>query len=266
MFGSETLDVALALVLVFYVLSTAASAVNEAAAGLLSLRAKKLGEGVHSLLGDPAIAEQVLQHPLIQGLAGRSRLPSYIPSHIFATAVIDSLVSASTDPPTLEALKAALAAQPELKETLLPLINQGEQNLKSAREAIEKWFDNGMDRVSGWYRRDQFRNIVVIALIGAAVFNADALMIANTVTSNPGIRTAIVEAAKQRAAQGQSTISVDEVRSEMADIQFPLGWTNLHGAPGQSAPRRVSVPNDFPRDAGAWAAKVIGLLLTVVAV
>ena len=51
--GFPALDVAIGLVLMFFLLSTACSAVNEALAGVLGWRAKTLEDGLRSMLGDP---------------------------------------------------------------------------------------------------------------------------------------------------------------------------------------------------------------------
>jgi hypothetical protein len=53
--GFPALDVAIGLVLMFFLLSTACSAINEAIAAVLGWRAKTLEDGLRSMLGDPEV-------------------------------------------------------------------------------------------------------------------------------------------------------------------------------------------------------------------
>lgn len=98
MFGSEILDIALGLILIYLLLSLIASAVTEVIEALRKKRASDLERGIRTLLADPTgegLAKKVYEHPLVSGLflggyepakirngryATGSNLPSYIPS------------------------------------------------------------------------------------------------------------------------------------------------------------------------------------------
>jgi hypothetical protein len=86
------LDVAIGMTLIFLTLSAICSSVNEIIANFLRLRAQFLEQGIMNLLGDPALARQVIEHPLLaqQGTQPRT-LPSYIASDAFALALMDLL-------------------------------------------------------------------------------------------------------------------------------------------------------------------------------
>jgi len=292
MFGSEVLDVAIGLFVIYLILSTVCSGINEAIAGLLAKRAATLEEGLRSLLRDPqrtGVAKEFFEHPLISSLGSRTRAPSYIPSHLFAVALMDILVPSKEGQPTLERLRHVLAAESEgasegmneIKKALLPLIDNAGQEINRARESIEKWFDSAMDRVSGWYKRRQQRNILIIAAVTMVLVNADTIMIGNVLVRNPTIRAAAVELATQRVAQGATAAgqpgtptgsSLERDRADLAGLQFPLGWTNvpwaqLLGAPAPARPALGPIPvSDFPHDFGTGLLKVMGLLITTAAV
>src|SRR5687768_2299049 len=104
MFGSEILDVAIGLSLVYLLLSAMASALREALEAWFKTRSEHLERGVRELLQDPDgswLARGVYEHPMVAGLfkgeyqprqpgatpgnalhwfVGRSNLPSYIPA------------------------------------------------------------------------------------------------------------------------------------------------------------------------------------------
>lgn len=140
MFGSDILDVAIGVLLLFLLMSLIASAAQEALEGILKSRAKDLERGIRELLRDPdgSKAEKLFEHPLLFSLfcgsydktklkdhrfssgsymrfSGRN-LPSYIPAANFAGAVLD-LVATGAFPGTAQSARGsgagvAAAGQP----------------------------------------------------------------------------------------------------------------------------------------------------------
>jgi hypothetical protein len=70
-FGSEILDVAIGLALIYLLLSLIASAVREGIEGIIKARAIYLERGIRELLDDPSgdtLAKQFYEHPLVYAL------------------------------------------------------------------------------------------------------------------------------------------------------------------------------------------------------
>src|SRR5215472_1936564 len=109
--SSHVIDVAIGMVYVFLIFSLICTIVNEAIAGLLTMRAKNLELGIKSLFSedvqgadaDKSFTNLIYSHALVRGLyrgaerkaadfkrglLGRVKLPSYIPAGTFATALI----------------------------------------------------------------------------------------------------------------------------------------------------------------------------------
>lgn len=93
LFGSNVLDFAIGMVLVYLLLSMICSFVNERITSALNLRANALIFGLHGMIGDYAAA--LLDHPLIASLGKQSgrgdKTPSYIPSQNFFFALIHTI-------------------------------------------------------------------------------------------------------------------------------------------------------------------------------
>lgn len=118
MFGSEILDVAIGLCLIFLSVSLICTAAREGLEGILKMRSMDLERGIRELLNDPdgsTIAKSFYEHPLIYALYSgtydpaklkatvnplaspgmrmsfwaRRNLPSYIPASSFAGALMD---------------------------------------------------------------------------------------------------------------------------------------------------------------------------------
>jgi hypothetical protein len=101
MLNSGVVDVGVALVYVFVLVSVLVSALNELVAGLLKQRAKALWRGIGELIRSDSLRDAFYAHPMIKSLAppvSGARLtplrmagPSYIPRQVFALTLLDVL-------------------------------------------------------------------------------------------------------------------------------------------------------------------------------
>lgn len=131
---------------------------------------------------------------------------------------------------------AAQIADPRLQRLLLGLIGTAEADLLTARKRIESWFDDSMDRVSGWYKRKTQWIIWGVGLCLALVLNADTLAIANSLWSDQPLRQAVVAAAlaanqTPRPAPSPDNqplprpdAAVEAARTQLEALQLPIGW------------------------------------------
>lgn len=91
---SNIIDIAIGISFVFVVLSIIASAVTEAIATVLSLRAVTLRQAIERLLKDRTMTERLYKHPLIDSLTKDDDSdPAYIPSELFARALVDVIAA-----------------------------------------------------------------------------------------------------------------------------------------------------------------------------
>jgi hypothetical protein len=264
MFGSGIIDVAIGVIVIYLFLSLICSVITEWISKRLEMRAKNLEEGIRSLLSDPAgngYSMKLFNHPLIKGLTQNGKKASYIPSSLFALALMD--VIAPSDPTkgsrTIDDLRKSASTLPkELRETVSSLLDDAEGNLKRARENFEKWFDEGMDRVSGWYKRESKKIIFACALVVTLVLNADTISITKTLFQDPVMRAGLVATAQEIAKQPGNNTSEDAkkkitlINEEMKRLQVPIGWTK----------KSLDMFNSF------WQilSKAVGLFLTGLAV
>lgn len=276
------LDVAVAFIFLFFILSLVCSSLNETVATLLRWRSKHLKLGIENLLsGKEEITEkgretasQLLRHPLIQTLAPpKSRLnkkpvPAYIPASAFITALLslnlappegDERQPAEGDGPQpktpttqaeVETAIRTIESKP-VRDVLLMLFEESGKDVAKFREASEKWFDSSMDRVSGWYRRKTQWWLLLWAFLVALALNADSVQIADRLWKDEAVRSAVVARAEQAEKAG-GEVDVDRT---VTDLEIPLGWTLSFG----------DDPRDVPNDGLAGLAKAIGLLITTFA-
>jgi len=254
MFGSTILDVAIAIVFIYLLVSLVISAINEFIASLLKSRAKNLSKSIQALLQDPSQAgwvARLYQHPLIQSLSPPNSKPSYIPSRTFALALLDLIAPASADGArTLADLKTGMANLPQpLQRTLTNLLDEAQHDVERLKTQIEIWFNNGMDRASGWYKRKTQWIQFFLGLSLVILLNIDSVHIGRTLFAvNSPLRASLVESAKSFVAQpGGTNRPMKDVVEAISTASLPIGWSEL--------PRRDQ-----------WLTMILGWLITAFAV
>ena len=179
MFGSTILDVAAGIIFGFLAISLFTSAAVEAINSLLNVRVKNLRTGIMALVNDPnftGLAKQLYQHALVNplGPGGADPLknaPAYVDKTQFAEALLDITgLSAASAPAAAQApgaeAAAALKAQfdalktqvanipdPQIRQLIQGAVDRSAGDVKRVKVELANWFDNGMDRLSGQFKR-----------------------------------------------------------------------------------------------------------------
>lgn len=327
MLGSETLEVGIGLAFLFALLSLVATSLREFIETFLQMRALMLERGLRELLDDTdgkQTVKHLFDHPLLNGLMrgkysgelvtprlpwnknkGKraplgSNLPAYIPARNFALALMDfagadgkDSGSDSSVPLTVERLRHGISQIPndKVRRALNTAVDHAHGNLDQVRLNLENWFDSGMDRVSGWYRKHTQLVLFGIGFVLAVGMNVNTIQVARELQSNGAVRAVIVAEAEavtertQKAAEGEGADAgagagaVDFnaqlgckgelpegktcAQQRIESIPFPIGWA--------AAPIWVfgSWDNWFvnPKfDFWTWLTNMAGWLLTAVAI
>ena len=163
MTGLQALDITIGVIFIYLILSLACTAANEIIAGIFNWRAKNLEIGIRNLLTDkdqPGFEDEFYNHPMIRSLYGQKsdgRKPSYIPPRIFSLVLLDLIAPSDGDESkTFENIRqdiAKLPSQSPLRQNLLILLDDAKDDITHFHANIEVWYNNSMDRISGWYKR-----------------------------------------------------------------------------------------------------------------
>jgi hypothetical protein len=263
MFGSEILEVAVGIGFLYLLLSLVCSAITEGIARAFAMRSGTLRSGIRNLLGDPqgeGLAKAFYNHPLIKGLysrgwfdrmIGRDGKPSYISPRTFALALFDTLVSTDPEPDNrdysgVRSKVEKIQKNDDLKRALLVCMDDAEEDLGRARKNVERWFEEAMERVIGWYRRKTQLIIVCVAATVSVALNVDSFAVTNALWNDAALRDSVVAAAQRNTGQALGG-DLDIIEERLGGLGLPLGW-------------RVA-----PEGLAAWSAKISGLLFTTVA-
>ena len=291
MFGSEILDLAIGLSMMFLVLSLVCSSMREAVETVMKHRARDLERGIREMFGEVQGKDLVAlfyNSPLINGLfrgdydpKNTGNLPSYIPAKTFSLAVMDLLWPAAQHGQTpanaadmVNDFKSAVtqvAGNSNLGRALMPLVESAHGDIKQVRTNIEDWYNSAMDRVSGWYKRRTQIIIGALALTVSALMNADALAIARYLNTEQTTRSVLI--ARAQSAVEQKSLPAGPEVPEMLD---PLRWIEQQGGVPLGwvvRPRTGQSPAEFdqdwrrpPQSLDGWIYKILGLLFTTFAI
>jgi hypothetical protein len=293
MLNFPALDVAIGLIFLFFILAVVCSGINEAIASAARWRAQDLERGLWELLQDPTRGSEALEklkaHPLIypmlnpqkKGAADASPaleagppktsrktdFPAYIPSRTFTSALLGleqkavSVASGIDVKEGMRKLDDSINAIPSerVQEALTALLHNAQGDAVVFRHNVEQWYDDHMERVSGWYRRRIQKVLWLLAFLIAFTLNADSLQVAKRLWVEPSVRASLVSQAQDTTNRDASTT---DPAAELDSLPVPLGW---HLATAENDPQGFP----FYWDRSMWWAllsKLIGLSLTAVAI
>jgi len=232
MFGSTILDAAIGMVFIYLLASLVVSAANELIASMLKLRAKNLFSGIKKLLQEEdksTLTSTLYRHPLISGLAKKGGKPSYIPSRTFVLAFLDVIAPVDADTRrTMDKIQSAINNLPEpLKKALTTLFDEAGHDVEQFKSQLEIWFNNTMERVSGWYKRRTQWIQLGFAIGFAICLNIDSVHIGQTLFAvHSPLREALVEQAKPFLASHNDTL--EHVTAAISTVSLPIGWAEFH--------------------------------------
>ncbi|MEW6291660.1 MAG: hypothetical protein AB1545_17655 [Thermodesulfobacteriota bacterium] len=275
MTGLQALDIAIGVIFIYLVLSLACTAANEMISGFLDWRAKNLETGIKNLLTDtkqPGLEQNFYNHPMIRSLCRHKTdggQPSYIPPRTFSLVLLDLIAADEGKSKTVESIRGnikQLPSESSLRKNLLLLLDDAQDDLDRFHHNIETWYNDAMDRISGWYKRKAQAVSLIIAFLVSFSLNADTFQIAKSLANDPVMRQAIVNQAQEMAqesqaapenradSKGMAPKSLDEIKNELDKTGLPFGWQNA---------QVEKMNNDGLL---AWLTKLAGLLITTLAV
>lgn len=248
-FSTPILNFFVSMIMLFLFAALIVTAAQEIIAQVLALRAKTLQNAIRQLIGEAGASDEltaILNHPLIKGLrpasASGSKDPSYIPSDIFAAAVMDNLKLLDSGAGLLNAVKDA-AQKPDatpLVQAIAALAQGAKGDVEALQNDVARWFDAAMERATGAYKRQAQMWALTLGLLAAIAFNVDSVRIGAHLLKHP-------EAARQMADEATRLVEGHKVLPEtpegreelrqklqqaVAASAVPFGWPDM----GPTAP------------------------------
>ena len=132
---------------------------------------------------------------------------------------------------------AALSViSPEVNQTLNALllnieeyVGEKESKLAKARENVEKWFDDSMDRVSGVFKRYSQWLALIIGFVIALILNVESVDLTLYLWREPTVRQALAENAamfdlSEQELEANPEQALQDFRNQFVGLSLPIGW------------------------------------------
>jgi hypothetical protein len=259
------LEVVIGLVFLYLLLAIICSAITEWIASAARLRARTLKRALRSLVdanpetragSEPHLSDELWTHPLIRSLKQGKRGPSYIPPGRFAAALTDLMsrpsasaiksteASSQPDPDraNVQAQLAAFRTSSPPEDVRVEKV-EGEEAVDvgapPTTKAMEEWFNDTMERATGWYRRKVMLITAGVAMLITVLTNADTIAAAKILWQNPTVRSAVVAQAEARVgkeappdvvARGASQVNEDIraiIQADYPDKDVPVASASV---------------------------------------
>jgi hypothetical protein len=135
-----------------------------------------------------------------------------------------------------QGIAALSVISPELSQSFSALLLNAEEyatgkekQLAQARQNVESWFNNAMDRVSGVFKRYSQAMALILGIIFSLMLNVDSITLAQYLWREPTVRQILVDqAAKLQPSQIQSATNpqqtVQQFQQQFYGLNLPMGW------------------------------------------
>lgn len=245
-------NIIISLTLIYALLSILVSSLTEWWNNLTKTRGKDLQKAIMQMLNDSFnrnYGALFFDHIMIRGLKRNAKAPAaYISSGLFADALIDILANqvvhsqqvtllskGDIDPLKGKEYQAEAAPPSDLKERLeaswklmksSPFKDlmesfwlKANRDVDQFKKQLESWFNDHMDRVSGWYKSKTRIQSMIFGFAVAIGLNVDSLHLVKVLSLDTNTRNNLVNVAENVADE---YVKDQERYSKSADQQLQL--------------------------------------------
>jgi hypothetical protein len=208
----------------------------------------------------------------------RRSLPSYISARSFGDAVVGLVMPDASGQTNMAEIQTAIGRLPSsmgpMKTSLQSLAVNAGGDITKFRTSIEHWYDDHMDRVSGWYKRRTAWITLGAGVILVLLLNINAVTVGRALYSDSATRSAVATVATQgnpcptSSGNQQACLANLEKRvSDVAQAGLPLGWGTVPACLAQKCGWLEQHGITTPGDGSPWQVilALIGFLATIVA-
>ena len=268
----QILEVAIGLIVIYYLLGSVVSLITQWINGTLESRGEALQQYLIKIFGDKKI-EDLKNLPQIQALRpirykgflsvfGSITEPKMIEKIPVAT-LVDSFfdIAGLTTKKEMSLLELAelIDKLPDSdgKNAFIKWINQGVTSIEDLRKRTTDYFSGLLDQAADTFRARARSFVIMLSIAVTLLFGTDSIQLAKTLWDNAELRAIAAAKADMVVAEEGTDANLDDLVKELGGLSIKIGWWQTeHPAAGATA--------------GDWTLfvilKVLGLGLTAVAV
>ncbi len=270
---SQTLEVAIGLILVYYLLGSIVSWITRMLLEAQQTRGKVLEDYLRKLAGDKVVdltnlpqikALQPIRYKNFLGVLGartEPKLVEKIPLSVLVDGFFD--VTGLTGRPVSngEELIGIVNQLPESesKQALLKWINQGVTEIKELRGRVSDYFCGVLDQAAAKFKANARSSVILLSVAITLILGTDSIQLAKDLWTNAEVRALTAAQADILVQQGGENLDIDQIIEQLSKLSIiKLSWWQMDGAPPAGASAL-----DWLKFIGL---KALGLSLTAAAV
>jgi len=143
------------------------------------------------------------------------RLPSYIPSEAFARGVLTLIhEDFNITEPTNHYGAIARSKEGPLAVIVRELAPAGDVDEKELTLRLQTYYEDVIDRVTGWYKRETSYWLLVVGFAVAFAFNVNTISLTDRLASDANLRDRLVAAASNEAEMATLAAQANAINAE----------------------------------------------------
>lgn len=223
-FNSPFISTLICLVLIFALLSLLVSTITEAINSYFQERGRVLFRTIGQLFEDyvnPNFGQLMYTHPMIDNLKkDKNSLPQYISAETFANAFTDVVSNSARiyaydgraimpKQDGLTAFQRFVSGVNQLEHTPVKLLlmnivdrcrlTDEAASMAALQKELQQWYNDQMDRVSGWYKTWTRTRLFWVSLIVTLALNVDSIYLFQCIYKSPDLQNQLLPVAENLA-------------------------------------------------------------------
>lgn len=234
----QILEVAIGLVLVYYVLGLVVSTITQIVLESLESRGTALEKYLIQIAGDKTV--DLTRLPQIQALRPiryknwwgvfgsntAAKKVEKIPAPVLVNAFFD--LTGLTGKQGLDAteLTALISKLPESdgRQAVLNWIQQGVTDVNDLRDRTTAYFSGLLDQAAATFKSNARSIVIILSILITLIFGTDSIQLANDLWKNSELRTVAAMQANAVVQQQGDTTDVTSLLNELGVLSFKIGW------------------------------------------
>jgi hypothetical protein len=236
----QALEVAIGLILIYYILGALVSIVAQAVLESLETRGVALEQYLKLLAGDMAIeikhlpqirALQPIRYGRWWNVFGARTAPKKlerIPVGTLVDAFFDLTGLTSRGSLSARELTELIGKLPDSdgKQALLGWVTQGVTTLNDLRERTSAYFGGMLGQAAQTFRAKARSIVIALSILVTLLFGTDSIELAKQLWANAGLRTLAVQQAEVITSAPEESANASALLTDLGALSFRIGWWN----------------------------------------
>ena len=267
----QIFEVAIGLILVYYILGAIVSTITQIVTESLETRGAALEQFLVKMVGDKTV--DLTNLPQIKafrpiryanwwnvfGAGTEEKKVEKIPADTLVSAFFDITGLTAQQSMSAEDLTGLISKLPdsEGKQAVLNWINQGVTNINELRSRVSDYISGTLNQAALTFKARARSFVIIFSLLITLLFGTDSIQLAKDLWADAGLRAVAAQQATIITSQPGQIPDITALLNQLGSLSFRIGWWQASSLPA---------PKTLPDWITFVLLKILGLGITAVAV